>query len=173
MCAVVHVVIPNGAGGTSARKPAYISPNTATITIGVYTVNGATPSPLPTPLWITIATSPSLITDREHELHDHGYRIYRDRCRVAIFELRRKRQSVGSSADRPDRHGARDDSTELVSVGGVPASLRITPSGLSAGDDGLIHPIPFGVIALDADAHDRSAGSISKSNRAFDFGRNQ
>src|SRR5271165_2373846 len=57
--AVIHVIIPNGAGGTSARKPAFISPNTATIKIGVYTVNGATPSPLPTPLSITIATNPN------------------------------------------------------------------------------------------------------------------
>ena len=39
---------------------------------------------------------------------------------------------------------------QSVSVGGVPASLSITPAGLSAGDDGLPHPIPFSVIALDA-----------------------
>ncbi len=48
-----------------------------------------------------------------HELHDHGYRTGRDRRRVAIFELRRKRQSARSRTDRPDQHDARNDSNAI------------------------------------------------------------
>lgn len=152
--AVVHVVIPNGAGGTSARKPAYISPNTATITIGVYTVNGATPSPLPTPLSITIATSPSCTTVSGSTS-----------CTITVIvpiatgvvlqfsSYDASGNLLGQALIGPIDTALATIPQQSVSVGGVPASLRITPSGLSAGDDGLIHPIPFGVIALDADGN--------------------
>ncbi|HTU71564.1 MAG TPA: hypothetical protein VMF11_14775 [Candidatus Baltobacteraceae bacterium] len=42
---------------------------------------------------------------------------------------------------------------QSVSVGGVPATIVLSPAGLSAGDDGLTHQITFVVTAQDADGN--------------------
>lgn len=57
----IRVTFPNSQSSSSRRK-AVLTANTASFTLQVYTVNGATPSPLPTPLSIPLSSSPDCQT---------------------------------------------------------------------------------------------------------------
>ncbi len=150
--AMVHVLIPkSSAASSSARKPAFIASNTATIAIGVYTVNGATPSPLPTPLSITIATSPDCTSTPSGTSCTITVTVpVATNVVLQLSTFDATGALLGQGLIGPINTTLATIPPQSVSVGGVPASLTIAPSGLSAGDDGLPHPIPFSVVALDA-----------------------
>jgi len=149
--AVIHVTIPNNATGTSTRKPAFISSNTATLTIGVYTVNGATPSPLPTPLSIAIATSPDCSTASGATSCTITVTVpVATSVVLQISSYDASGNLLGQGLVGPIDTTLATIPTQSVSIGGVPAKLILSPAGLAAGDDGLTHPIVFGVSAQDA-----------------------
>lgn len=151
--AVIHVLIPNsGSTGSSARKPAFISPSTATLTVGLYTVNGATPNPLPTPLSITIATSPDCSTVSGGTSCTISVPVpVATAVVLQISNYDANGNLLGQSLLGPINTTLATIPAQSVSVGGVPAKILLTPAGLAAGDDGSTHTITFAVSAEDAD----------------------
>ncbi|HTZ54211.1 MAG TPA: hypothetical protein VMB20_04045 [Candidatus Acidoferrum sp.] len=150
--ATVRVLIPKSSGtSSSARKPAFIASNTATITIGIYTVNGATPSPLPTPLSIAVATSSDCTSGASGTTCTITVTV--PVATAVVLQLSTYDASgnlLGQALIGPINTTLATIPTQSVSVGGVPATLTIAPSTLSATADGLTHQIPFTVTALDA-----------------------
>jgi hypothetical protein len=151
--AVVHVVIPKSStGSSSARRPNFIAPNTATITIGVYTVNGATPSPLPTPISITIATSSDCTSTSGSTTCTITVTVPVATSVVLLLSSYDANGNLlGQAQIGPINTTLATIPTQSVSVGGVPAKIFLSPAGLSAGDDGSTHTVTFGVYAEDAD----------------------
>jgi streptogramin lyase len=149
--ATVRVLIPNSSTSSSARKPAFISPSTATISIGVYTVNGATPSPLPTPLSITIASNPDCTTVSGGTSCTITVTVpIATSVVLQISSYDASNNLLGQGLIGPINTTLATIPTQSVSIGGVPASIVLEPSALSAGDDGLTHPLTLAVFAKDA-----------------------
>jgi streptogramin lyase len=150
--ATVHVLIPKNSGTTSStRKPAFIASNTATITIGVYTVNGATPSPLPTPLSVTIATSSDCTTGASGTSCTITVTV--PIATSVVLQLSTYDSNgdlLGQALIGPINTTLATIPPQSVSVGGVPANISITPNELTANDDGGAHQISFTVTAVDA-----------------------
>jgi hypothetical protein len=149
--ATVHVVIPKSSTGSSARRPNFIASNTATITIGVYTVNGATPSPLPSPASVTIATSPDCTSTSGSTSCTITVTV--PVATAVMLQLSTYDESgnlLGQALIGPINTTLATIPTQSVSVGGVPASFAIAPASLSATDDGATHQISFTVTAIDA-----------------------
>jgi streptogramin lyase len=149
--ATVKVFIPNSGTASSTRKPAFISPSTATITISVYTVNGATPSPTSAPVSITIASSSDCTTGSSGISCTIAVTVpVATAVVLQISSYDATGNLLGQGLLGPINTTLANIPTQSVSVGGVPATIVLTPSGLSAGDDGAAHAIPFAVSALDA-----------------------
>jgi hypothetical protein len=150
--ATIHVLIPSANSASSrSRKPAYISPSTATITVGVYTVNGATPSPLPTPLSVTIASSPDCSSVSGGESCTITVTVpVATSVVLQISTWDANGNLLGQSLLGPINTTLATIPVQSVSVGGVPAKILLSPAGLAAGDDGSTHTIAFAVSAQDA-----------------------
>ncbi|MGC2243438.1 MAG: hypothetical protein WBA06_07425 [Candidatus Aquilonibacter sp.] len=152
--ATVRVLIPKSSASSSSRKPAFISPNTATITISVYTVNGATPSPTSAPVSIAIATSPDCTTVSGGTSCTISVTVpVATAVVLQISSYDASGNLLGQGLIGPINTTLTTIPLQTVSIGGVPATLVLGPSGLSAGDDGLTHAIPFAVSAQDADGN--------------------
>lgn len=148
--ATVRVVIPSS-GAARARRPAFISPNTATISIALYTVNGATPSPLPSPVSVTIATSSDCTTSGSATSCTITVTV--PVATAVVLQLSTFDANgtlLGESLLGPIDTTLATIPVESVSIGGVPATIVLSPAGLAAGDDGASHPITLGVSAEDA-----------------------
>jgi streptogramin lyase len=149
--ATVKVLIPKSGSSSTTRKPAYVSPSTATITIAVYTVNGATPSPAPAPVSVTIATSTDCTTGANGVSCTITVTVpVATAVVLQISEYDANGNLLAQSLLGPINTTLSTIPTQSVSVGGVPATIVISPSGLSAGDDGQTHTVTFAVSALDA-----------------------
>jgi len=156
--ATIHVLIPKNGGSTSASsprtKPNYISSSTATIDIGVYTVNGATPNPLPTPVSVAIATSSDCTTVSGGTSCTIVVTVpVATAVVLQLTALDASGNLLGSSLIGPINTTLSTIPTQNLSLGGVPASLVFSRAGLSAGDSGATQMIPFTVSALDADGN--------------------
>jgi len=149
--AAVRVLIPKSSASSTTRKPAFISPSTATITISVYTVNGATPSPTSAPVSIAIATSPDCTAGSSGTVCTITVTVpVATAVVLQISSYDASGNLLGQGLIGPINTTLATIPVQAVSVGGVPATIVLTPSGLAAGDDGAPHPIPFAVSALDA-----------------------
>ena len=149
--ATVRVLIPKSSASSSTRKPAFISPSTATITISVYTVNGATPSPTTAPISIAIATSPDCTTVSGGTSCTVTVTVpVATAVVLQISSYDATGNLLGQGLVGPINTTLATIPPQSVSVGGVPATIVLTPSGLAAGNDGAPHSIPFSVSALDA-----------------------
>ena len=121
------------------------------ITIGVYTVNGATPSPLPTPLSITIATSPDCTTGGSGTSCTITVTVpVANSVVLQLLSYDATGGLLGSALIGPINTTLSTIPTQSVSVGGVPETILLSPSGLAAGDDGASHSVTFTVAAQDA-----------------------
>ena len=150
--ATVRVLIPKSSSASSnVRKPAFISPSTATITISVYTVNGATPSPAPVPVSITIATSPDCTSGANGVSCTITVSVpVATAVVLQISSYDTNGTLLGQGLVGPINTTLATIPAQSVSVGGVPATIALAPSGLSAGDDGSTHTVTFTVSAQDA-----------------------
>ncbi len=149
--ATVKVFVPNSSASSSSRKPAFISPSTTTITIAVYTVNGATPSPTSAPVSITIASSSDCTTGANGVSCTITVTVpVATAVVLQISSYDATGALLGQGLLGPINTTLANIPTQSVSIGGVPATIVFTPSGLSAGNDGQTHSITFGVAALDA-----------------------
>ncbi len=150
--ATVRVLIPTASSSSSnTRKPAFISPSTATITISVYTVNGATPSPATAPVSVALATSPDCTNATNGVICTITVTVpVATAVVLQISSYDASGNLLGQGLLGPINTTLATIPTQTVSVGGVPATIVLSPSGLAAGDDGATHPIPFLVSALDA-----------------------
>ena len=149
--ATVQVLIPKSSASSSSRKPAFISSNTATITIGVYTVNGATPSPTTAPTSITIATSSDCTTVSGGTSCTITVTVpVATSVVLQISSYDGSGNLLGQGLIGPINTTLATIPMQSVSVGGVPATFVLEPTALSAGDDGLTHPLTLTVFAKDA-----------------------
>jgi streptogramin lyase len=152
--AIVHVVIPKSdSPGSSARKPAFVSPSTATITVGLYTVNGATPNPLPSPISVEVSPSPSAGCTVVSGGTSCTITVAVPVATAVVLQISSFDASgnlLGQGLVGPINTTLATIPTQTVSIGGVPATILLSPAGLAAGDDGATHTIAFAVSAEDA-----------------------
>ena len=149
--ATVKVFIPRSGSSSSTRKPAYISSSAATIAIAVYTVDGATPSPTSAPVSVTIATSSDCTTGTNGVSCTITVTVpVATAVVLQLSEYDASGNLLAQSLLGPINTTLATIPTQSVSIGGVPATIVISPSGLAAGDDGQTHTVTFGVYALDA-----------------------
>jgi hypothetical protein len=161
--AKVRVFIPSSSGSTSVRaiakgRPNFISSSTASISIGVYTVNGATPSPLPSPVSITIATSSDCTASTSGSTSGESCTIVvtvpvATAVVLQISSYDANGNLLGQSLTAPINTTLATIPAQSFSLGGVPASFVFAQLGYSAGDDGSSHTVPVTITALDADGN--------------------
>lgn len=136
-----------------AKHPAFISPNAGSIRIALSTVNGSPPNPgVPDTVAGLTTTSPNCTTDPSGTT-----------CTVSaaavvgtdVYALSLYQSTDGSGTPigtAAASAGVLQGTTANVSVtfGGVPSSLVVSNSALSAPADGSTHTLTFTVKALDA-----------------------
>jgi streptogramin lyase len=162
--ATVRVFIPNSGASTSVRsittksQPNFIASSTASLSIGLATVNGATPNPLPSPVTIAIASSSDCTTSTTGSTPGTSCTIVvtvpvATAVVLQVSSYDSSGHLLGQSLIGPINTTLTTIAAQNVSLGGVPASLAFSRAALSAGDDGTTQTIPFMVTALDADGN--------------------
>lgn len=126
---------------TASRKPAIISPNTATIVLSVTSVNNAPPvAPTPAPLTITIATSPSCSTSGSTTTCSINYTVpiaTQVTIQIATYDASGNALGLGSISLNTTQPIT---SPTHVALGGYPVSAQFVQSSLSFANTGSSTP---------------------------------
>jgi streptogramin lyase len=150
--AAVKIVIPNAANGSSLRRPDFVSPNTASIAIGLFTVNGATPHPQPTPFSFQISNAADCTPSTGGTTCNVHVTV--PSANAVVLEISSFDASgnlLGQGFIGPINTTQTPVAQQSVSLGGVISTILASPSALSAPDDGTTHTLTFTLSAQDAD----------------------
>ncbi len=151
--ATVSVLIPNApyAAPSAHRAPQLISAATVALQFSVIRVDGASPSPAIPPLVITIATSPDCSKVSGGTSCSVSVPVpIATSVVIQIATLDANGNVLGVGDVGPIDTTQANIPAQSVSLGGVPASLTLSPSAVSAPDDGATHTITLTVSAKDS-----------------------
>jgi len=155
--AQVRIVVPSG-GTSSSKRPQFIVAGTQSVAIVVYTVNGATPNPQPTPQVEQIsATAPgcSAVSSGISCTFDVGVPI----SNAVVLEIISYASTDGTGTPLASGFlGPINTTVPIttpvgVSLGGFVSSLVMSPSATSAPVDGTVHTLNITVTAKDANGN--------------------
>jgi streptogramin lyase len=143
--------IPHASG--SLRKPAFVSPNTNSLRLSLTSVNGSAPNPAVPDVVVPLTPSSPGCSDGS------GYTTCSASVAAVIgsddytLTLYASADGSGSSLATAtvNANVVQGVATNVsVTFGGVPATIVLSKSLITAGDDGLTHTATFTVSALDA-----------------------
>lgn len=152
--ATLRIVVPSAPSGSAAKRPAFISSNTQSISVAVQSVNSATPSPLPAPVVVALTPSnPNCTTTSNGTSCTVTITVPIATSVVLAISSYASTDGSGTplatgftTAVNTQQSGA----SFAVTLGGVPATIVMSPLQLQANDDGSVHTTTITVSALDA-----------------------
>lgn len=140
-------------GGSSAVKPAYVSPNTKSLAIGVTSVNGTAPSPAIPIVVVSLTTanpncssSSGTLTCTASDIVPSGNVTFS----ISTYASTDGTGAALSTASVAATVVAGASTNVPVTLDGVPVSLSFGGSTVSAYQDGNVHTITLTVNAKDA-----------------------
>jgi len=149
----VRVTFPK-AQGSSKSRPAFLTPNTASFSLVVYTVNGATPNPQPTPLAIQLTNTQYCTTSGTGTTCTVNFSVpISTAVVIEILTFDANGNQIGGGFIGPVNTTLATIPTQTITVGGVLATIAVSAAALSAADDGTSHTLTFTVTGKDADGN--------------------
>lgn len=140
--AAFQITIPKQPVSASAKRPALISPNTATIVLSVTSVNGVTPNPAPQPLKVSI-TDPTYCTSTATAITcSINYTVpIATSIIVEIVTLDANGKQLGIGFLGPVDTTQPTQPPVKVALGGYPASAQFTATAVTAVNTGSSTPV--------------------------------
>jgi streptogramin lyase len=146
----ISVTIP-GPSGSSVRTPKLITANTASFTLQVYTVDGVTPDPQPTPLSIQITNTQFCTTSSGSTTCSVDFPVPIATAVVVIISTYDANGNLlGEGFAGPFNSTLATIAPQTVVVGGVLKTILTSATALSAPQDGAKHTVSFTVLGRDS-----------------------
>ncbi len=140
--------------GQDTKRRAVISPNTASFTLQVYTVDGATPNPRPTPLSIALSNPSFCTTSGGSTTCSVTFPVpIATAVIIQILTSDAGGNEIGGGFAGPIDTTQATIPAQNVTIGGLLATISLGAAALSAGDDGTSHQVTFTVTGKDADGN--------------------